>query len=66
MNALHPSFTILAPEWTCNKQCSCETGFRRRGKLLAIFWDHLQIWKRSYARITQSSMNFAVLTVADT
>lgn len=66
MNTLRPGFTVLAPELTCNKQCSCESAFRRTGRLFAIFWDHLQIWKRSYARITQSSMNFAALGVAGT
>lgn len=30
MNVLCPGFTVLAPEWTCNKQCNYEVGFRKR------------------------------------
>lgn len=43
MNALCPDFTVLAPEWTCNKQCNSESGFRKRKTEV--------MWKRSYARI---------------
>lgn len=34
MNVLCPGFTVLVPEWTCNKQCNCELALGRE-RLLA-------------------------------